>query len=74
MDSKDWIFQQYVKELAHKKREPLSAEFLLERGKCCGNICTNCPYIKPNEKGNTTLDPRFIHLKDVEDDTYNKES
>lgn len=51
MDSKDWIFQQYVKELAHK-REPLSAEFLLSRGSCCGNICTNCPYEPKNIKGN----------------------
>ena len=52
MDSKDWIFQQYVKELAQKKREPLSAEFLLERGKCCGSVCTNCPYEPKYIKGN----------------------
>ena len=24
--------------------EPLSAEYLLERGYCCGNGCKNCPY------------------------------
>jgi hypothetical protein len=23
---------------------PLTAEFLLERGYCCGNGCKNCPY------------------------------
>lgn len=23
---------------------PLSAEYLLERGYCCGNGCKNCPY------------------------------
>ncbi len=26
--------------------EPLSREFLLSQGKCCGSGCTNCPYIK----------------------------
>ena len=24
--------------------EPLSREFLLKRGHCCGNGCKNCPY------------------------------
>tara|TARA_Y100001973_G_scaffold68215_1_gene99562 strand:- start:128 stop:319 length:192 start_codon:yes stop_codon:yes gene_type:complete len=24
--------------------EPLSREFLLKRGYCCGNGCKNCPY------------------------------
>lgn len=24
--------------------EPLPAEYLLERGYCCGNGCKNCPY------------------------------
>lgn len=51
MDSRDWIFQQYIKELANK-REPLSAEFLLNRGECCGNVCTNCPYEPKHVRGN----------------------
>ncbi|MEO5966702.1 MAG: DUF5522 domain-containing protein [Ferruginibacter sp.] len=24
--------------------EPLSAEYLLDRGYCCGNGCKNCPF------------------------------
>lgn len=24
--------------------EPLSADYLLQRGYCCGNGCKNCPY------------------------------
>ena len=28
-----------------KKLEPLSREFLLDRGFCCNNGCTNCPYM-----------------------------
>ena len=27
-----------------KKPQPLSREFLLNRGFCCNNGCTNCPY------------------------------
>ena len=27
-----------------KKPQPLSREFLLKRGFCCNNGCTNCPY------------------------------
>lgn len=30
----------------------LSREFLLERGKCCKNNCTNCPYY-PKNSGST---------------------
>lgn len=28
------------------KYEPLSREFLLERGYCCNHGCKNCPYKK----------------------------
>jgi len=28
------------------KNKPLSREFLLQRGFCCGNGCLNCPYMK----------------------------
>jgi hypothetical protein len=31
-----------------KKPQPLSREFLLKRGFCCNNGCTNCPYNKNN--------------------------
>jgi hypothetical protein len=40
---------------ARKKEmpEPLSKEFLLSRGKCCGGQCTNCPYTPRWKKGST---------------------
>tara|TARA_R110002153_G_scaffold187311_1_gene340332 strand:+ start:197 stop:439 length:243 start_codon:yes stop_codon:yes gene_type:complete len=31
-----------------KKNEPLSREYLLNRGTCCDNNCFNCPY-KPKK-------------------------
>ncbi len=27
-----------------QQSQPLSREFLIERGNCCGNGCQNCPY------------------------------
>jgi len=30
---------------------PLSKEFLLSRGSCCGNGCYNCPYIPRATRG-----------------------
>jgi len=35
--------------------EPLSKEFLTERGWCCGSGCTNCPYTPKHRRGNTEL-------------------
>ena len=32
--------------------KPLSKEFLLNRGYCCGNGCLNCPYIPKHQKHN----------------------
>lgn len=32
------------------KNKPLSREFLLNRGFCCGNGCLNCPYMKKKTK------------------------
>lgn len=34
---------------------PLSREFLLQQGQCCGSSCVNCPYTPPNERGVTTV-------------------
>ena len=34
------------------KFKPLSKEFLLKRGYCCNNTCSNCPYKKTNTKNN----------------------
>ena len=33
------------------KLKPLSAEFLLKRGFCCGFKCKNCPYHPKYTKG-----------------------
>lgn len=34
----------------------LTAAFHIKRGSCCGNLCKNCPYIKPHTRGNTKLE------------------
>jgi hypothetical protein len=34
---------------------PLTREFLVSRGSCCGNICKNCPYHPKNIKGSSTV-------------------
>lgn len=31
--------------------KPLSTEFLLSRGVCCGKKCTNCPYFPRATRG-----------------------
>ena len=36
--------------------DPLSKEFLTERGWCCGSGCTNCPYEPKHRRGNTKLE------------------
>ena len=32
----------------------MTSSYLLERGFCCGNKCTNCPYFPKHQKNNTT--------------------
>jgi hypothetical protein len=34
----------------------LTSLFLLKRGYCCGNKCSNCPYIPSHQKGNTNTE------------------
>ncbi len=38
-----------------KKAQPLSKEFLLNRGFCCNNGCTNCPYKMKSPKSKQDL-------------------
>ena len=38
--------------------EPLSKEYLVKRGSCCGNGCRNYPYTKPRKKGNKKLESK----------------
>lgn len=35
--------------------KPLTREFLLKRGYCCGNGCLNCPYEPKHVKNNTKV-------------------
>lgn len=35
--------------------KPLTREFLLDRKKCCGHRCVNCPYVPKWEKGSTNV-------------------
>ena len=37
----------------------LSRELLIYRGKCCGNNCSNCPYIPKYEVNSTKIDDFF---------------
>jgi hypothetical protein len=34
----------------------LTPLFLLNRGYCCGNKCSACPYLPKHEKGNTKIE------------------
>ena len=43
--------------------EPLSREFLLKRGHCCGNGCKNCPY---TENEMAKLELPFDQFKAIE--------
>ena len=45
----------------------LSKEFLLSRGSCCGNKCTNCPYYPKYKKG-AVMNEKVIDL--LEDIAY----
>lgn len=36
--------------------KPLSKQFLISRGQCCGNGCKKCPYIPKNTCGNKMRD------------------
>jgi len=37
--------------------------YLVERGYCCGNNCTHCPYTEPATKGNLEIKEQFLYLK-----------
>ncbi len=54
---KDWITELYYKEITTKStaNAPLTREFLIRQGVCCGSGCTNCPYTPKHTKGNTNL-------------------
>jgi len=71
IDSKDWIFQQYVQELARSKsslyyiengRYVMNEQHHIQRGTCCGSGCRHCPYDPMHVKGNLQL--QDIYLKE----------
>nr|MBI4156541.1 hypothetical protein [Candidatus Woesearchaeota archaeon] len=35
--------------------KPLSREFLISQGECCGSLCKNCPYIPKHVKGSKEI-------------------
>ena len=43
-----------------KKQQPLSREFLLNRGFCCNNGCTNCPYKMKSTKSKENLIEKVV--------------
>lgn len=36
--------------------KPLTTEFLISKGQCCGKGCANCPYWPRHEKGSTKVE------------------
>ena len=45
------------------KNKPLSREFLLQRGFCCGNGCLNCPYMKSPKTKQDLIETVMEQLK-----------
>jgi len=42
-----------------KELKPMTKEFLVSRGECCGNKCTNCPYYPRHKKGSKKIGQEF---------------
>lgn len=47
--------------------KPLSREFLISRGKCCGCRCINCPYLEKWKTGCTLISETSEKVKKIED-------
>lgn len=57
---KDWITELYYLETVKKTTTtPLTKEFLIRQGVCCGSGCLNCPYFPKHIKGTTQLKTNF---------------
>jgi hypothetical protein len=48
--------------------KPLTKEFLISKGKCCGKQCQNCPYIPKYTKGSTQIEEEIKLLDELLDD------
>lgn len=64
MTKKDWIYEQYVKELTKPKLLPtdfyyedgvmvMTESYHLRRGSCCTNGCRHCPYQNKTQQDGT---------------------
>jgi len=42
------------------ERVIFSALFHIKRGSCCGNGCRHCPYDPKHERGNKTLQEKYL--------------
>jgi hypothetical protein len=47
-----------------KDRVVFTALFHLERGQCCGNGCKHCPYEPLHQKGNITIQDKYLATKE----------
>lgn len=54
--------------------KPLSKEFLLTRGHCCYNNCTNCPYKTKTNMGNQFFYTRAEEVEGSEELKFYKDS
>ncbi len=65
MVKRDWVFEQYVRDLYTTKMEReyylesgsfvFTEHYLKKRSDCCGNGCRHCPFVPRHIKGNTEL-------------------
>jgi len=45
-------------------RVVFTALYHIERGECCGNKCSHCPFIPKHQKGSIQIDEKFLTKKD----------
>jgi hypothetical protein len=53
--------------------EPLSREFLLGFGQCCGGRCTNCPYVPKYKRGSTVINQCSTKARGIAMDMVSQE-
>ncbi len=46
-------------------RVVFTALFHIQRGQCCGNGCTNCPYTPKHTKGKVALAEKYLKFKNM---------
>jgi len=53
----------YIARRISVENKPLSKEFLVQRGKCCGNRCLNCPFDPRWKKNSTKIKAGFTLIE-----------